>query len=62
MKLVVSNNMKAKYIKLGDFAALCTWLVSSVVMAISSLIFFGQDFRGYFAAARVLIIGGNPYD
>ncbi len=31
-------------------------------MAISSLILFGQDFRGYYAAARVLLSGGNPYD
>lgn len=23
---------------------------------------FGQDFRGYYAAARVLLEGGNPYD
>jgi hypothetical protein len=31
-------------------------------MAITSLIWFGQDFRSYYAAARVLLMGGNPYD
>ena len=31
-------------------------------MAISSLIWFGQDFRSYYAAARILLIRGNPYD
>lgn len=62
MKFTLPKTMKTNYKILGDFAALSTWLITSVVMAISSLIFFGQDFRGYFAAARVLIIGGNPYD
>jgi len=31
-------------------------------MAFLSFDWFGQDFRGYYAAARVLLIGGNPYD
>ena len=31
-------------------------------MATSSYLWFGQDFRGYYAAARVLLAGGNPYD
>ncbi len=45
-----------------DFAALCLWLISSLGMAITSFILFRQDFRGYYAAARVLLAGGNPYD
>ena len=31
-------------------------------MAVIAYAQFGQDFRGYFAAARVLTEGGNPYD
>lgn len=48
--------------KLKDFAALCLWLLSSVGMAITSFLLYKQDFRGYYAAARVLLAGGNPYD
>jgi|GEM_PF-921022 len=48
--------------KLKDFTALCLWLISSVGMAINSFILYRQDFRGYYAAARVLLAGGNPYD
>ena len=63
MKLMIfNNNFKTSCIRLGNFAALCAWLVASVLMAISSLISFGQDFRGYYAAARILLLGGNPYD
>jgi hypothetical protein len=48
--------------KLLDFTALCLWLIASVVMATYVFLEFGQDFRGYYAAARVLVGGGNPYD
>jgi hypothetical protein len=60
--VIPKNNFDTPNTKLINFAALCAWLVSSFLMAISSLIWFGQDFRGYYAAARVLLIGGNPYD
>jgi len=45
-----------------NFAALAAWLVASILMAIIALVWFGQDFRGYYAAARVVYTGGNPYD
>jgi hypothetical protein len=45
-----------------NFAALSAWLIASIVMAVMALLLFGQDFRGYYAAARVVIEGGNPYD
>lgn len=48
--------------KLLDFAALCLWLILSAAMAFYVFVQFGQDFRGYYAAARVLLEGGNPYD
>ncbi|MEO8355890.1 MAG: glycosyltransferase family 87 protein [Chloroflexota bacterium] len=48
--------------KLADFAALCTWIMTSIVMAVFTFFEHGQDFRGYYAAARVLLEGGNPYD
>ena len=31
-------------------------------MAVIAYTSYGMDFRGYYAAARVLLIGGNPYD
>ena len=46
----------------ANFAALCAWIIASIFMAISSFLWFGQDFRGYYAAARVVLSGGNPYD
>jgi hypothetical protein len=61
--MISKNTFNSSYAtRLINFAALCAWLFSSVFMAISSLIWFGQDFRGYYAAARVLLLGGNPYD
>ena len=48
--------------KLLDFTILCAWLIVSISMAVIAYAQFGQDFRGYYAAARVLLQGGNPYD
>ncbi len=48
--------------KLFNFAALCLWIITSVAFAIYVFVEFGQDFRGYYAAGRVLVEGGNPYD
>jgi hypothetical protein len=56
------RSLKTRSDRIFDFAALCTWLTASVAMAGTSLILYGQDFRGYYAAARVLLSGGNPYD
>ena len=53
------NNSKEN---LFDFAALCLWIISSLAFAAYVFAAFGQDFRGYYAAARVLLEGGNPYD
>lgn len=47
---------------LFNFTALCLWLITSVTMAAFAFLEYGQDFRGYFAAGRVLLEGGNPYD
>ena len=47
--------------KLLDFTALCLWLITAITMAAFALFEYGQDFRGYYAAARVLLEGGNPY-
>lgn len=51
-----------RFEKLADFAALCAWLIVGISMAVIAYAQFGQDFRGYYAAARVLLEGGNPYD
>lgn len=47
---------------LANFALLCAWLVTGISMAVIAYARFGQDFRGYYAAAHVLLEGGNPYD
>ena len=48
--------------KLADFGTLCAWLIVCAGMTFVAYVQFGQDFRGYYAAARVLLNGGNPYD
>jgi hypothetical protein len=48
--------------KLFDFAALCFWILASIAFAAYVFLAFGQDFRGYYAAARVLLERGNPYE
>lgn len=48
--------------KFADFATLCVWIIASLSMAVIAYSQFGQDFRGYYAAARVLLQDGNPYD
>ncbi len=45
-----------------DFFALTGWLALGLGLAVVSFALYGMDFRGYYAAARVLIAGGNPYD
>ena len=45
-----------------NFTALCLWLITSVTMAVFAFLQYGQDFRGYYAAGRVLLERGNPYD
>jgi len=41
---------------------LSAWLILGLTLAFVSFTLFGKDFRGYYAAARVLTEGGNPYD
>jgi hypothetical protein len=60
MMTTTPNNMKMD--KLADFAALAAWVIVCGAMATVAYIQFGQDFRGYYAAAHVLLEGGNPYD
>jgi len=45
-----------------DFFFLSAWLIPSLGIAVFSVARFGADFRGYYAAARVLLDGGNPYN
>ena len=53
---------KAFFVKRINFLTLSAWLIASIFIATTALIWFGQDFRGYYAAARVVLAGGNPYD
>jgi len=56
------NDAEARRERLASFAALCAWIIGSATMAAIAYSWYGQDFRGYYAAARVLLNGGNPYD
>ena len=56
------NFEKTKWTKRFDFSMLSAWLLMGLTLATISFVWFGVDFRGYYAAARVLIAGGNPYD
>jgi hypothetical protein len=46
----------------ATFASLCAWLVATIFMATTALLLFGQDFRSFYAAAKVFVSGGDPYD
>ena len=45
-----------------DFLTLISWILISFVFALTSWMWYGVDFRGYYAAATVFVNGGNPYD
>lgn len=53
---------KTQWIRRLDFSLLTAWLWMSLILAIISFFLYGMDFRVYYAAARVLVAGGNPYD
>ena len=59
---ILKGGSAGKTKNLIDFAALSAWVLASGFMVIVSFLLFGEDFRGYYAAARVLLQGGNPYD
>ena len=56
------NTVREKWITRLDISMLCAWLVLGAVLAVVSYVDYGMDFRDYFAAARVLLDGGNPYE
>lgn len=56
------NTKTALWSKRLDFAMLSAWLLLSLLLALIAFVLFGVDFRGYYAAAHVLLAGGNPYD
>lgn len=41
---------------------LAAWLILGAFLCVMAYLNYGEDFRGYYAAARVLAEGGNPYD
>lgn len=49
----------------ANFATLVMWLLTTLIMAISALFYFGplgHDFRGYYAASQVFLAGDDPYN
>ena len=61
-KIARMNIEKTQWTKRFDFSMLSAWLILSLRLALISYLWFGLDFRGYYAAAHVLLAGGNPYD
>jgi hypothetical protein len=53
---------RAQWRRLLDFAALVALICFLLAIGIESYAVHGVDFRGYYAAARVVLAGGNPYD
>ncbi len=56
------NTETNQWVKRFDFFMLSAWLLMGLALAVVAVVRFGSDFRGYYAAARVLLDGGNPYD
>ena len=50
------------WLRLLDFASLVAFLVLLAGMVWAAFSIYGVDFRGYYAATKVLLNGGNPYD
>jgi len=57
-----SHLEREEWERLADAAALFAWLLVLGVMAWAAFSLFGEDFRGYYAAATVWLHGGDPYD
>ena len=55
-------NSSSKVISITNFIALSFLIVLSLALAILAYSFGGVDFGVYYAAGRVLLLGGNPYD
>jgi len=55
-------NSSSKVISKTDFIALSFLIVLSLALAILAYSFGGVDFGVYYAAGRVFLQGGNPYD
>ena len=53
---------RAQWRRLLDFAAGVAFVVFLVYIGIEAYLAYGVDFRGYYAAARVVLNGGDPYD
>jgi len=54
--------MSQKYFSKIDFAMLVVLLIVSLALAAQAFSFGGVDFGVYYAAGRVVLRGGNPYD
>lgn len=50
------------WLRLLDFASLMAFLMLLAGMVWATFSIYGVDFRGYYAASKVLLDGGNPYD
>jgi hypothetical protein len=59
---IKENSADQIWLKRIEFVALSTWLITGLVLVIISYVQYGEDFRGYYAAATVLLRGGNPYE
>jgi len=57
-----SRLKREEWERLADAATLFAWLLVLGVVIWAAFSLFGEDFRGYYAAATVWLHGGDPYD
>jgi hypothetical protein len=53
---------RAQWTRLADLAAWMAFACTLLYVGVEAYLFHGVDFRGYYAAARVVLSGGDPYD
>jgi hypothetical protein len=53
---------RRRYERWLDAAGLSLLVTTALVAVYAAYRWFGQDFRGYYGAARLVLHGGNPYD
>jgi hypothetical protein len=53
---------RAQWERLFDAGALAALILFMLYIGVETYLFHGVDFRGYYAAARTVLEGGDPYD
>lgn len=62
VRIPFSRLAQAEWQRLADFGALVVLVSFLLYIGAEAYLSGGDDFRGYYAAARVVLQGGDPYD